>query len=435
MTVTTDHSAVAAAAGREPTITADVAIAGAGFAGLATAIALADGLPPGARVVLIDREPGEPPRDDGGNRANLPRDGRAVALTVSSVRLLTALGIWSGIADLAQPVSGIEITDSALKAGIRPVVLAYDTEVASGEPSMYIVPNASLVAALANAASRRPAIISLRGCLIERFSAGPDTASAVLDDGRRIEARLLVACDGRKSRLRGLAGIGTVGWPYHQHGITVIIAHDKPHRGLAVQHFLPGGPFALLPLPGNRTCVTWSEGEAEAARIMALDDDAFLDELDRRVGGRLGGLSLDGPRQSWPLDMFLSRAFVSKRFALVGDAAHGVHPIAGQGLNLGFKDVAALAEAVVDQARLGLDIGAPEPLARYERWRRMDTMTAAAGFDALNRLFSNDIGLLRSLRLFGLETIDRVPFLKRRLVEEAAGVTGQLPRLLRGEPV
>lgn len=416
---------------------------------MALALALAEGLPPrsatsgstsrggatGVHIALVDRD-GEKPAD----AENGPRDGRAVALAASSVRLLTALGVWQDIEHASEPVSGIEITDSALKAGIRPVLLSYDThiggdELDSGEASMQIVPLAVLEAALSTAIARRPEITVLRGRTIASFASGPERVSVVLDDGRALDAPLLAACDGRRSKLREMAGIGTVGWDYHQHGITVVVAHDEPHRSKAVQHFLPGGPFALLPLPGNRTCVTWSEGSEEAARIMALDDAAFLEELDRRVAGRLGALRIDGTRQSWPLDVFLARDYVKPRFVLVGDAAHGVHPIAGQGLNLAMKDVAALVEVTVDQARLGLDLGAPEALSRYERWRRFDTMTAAAGFDALNRLFSNDIGLLRSLRSLGLELVDRVPLLKRHLVDEAAGITGTLPRLLRGNRV
>ena len=211
------------------------------------------------------------------------------------------------------------------------------------------------------------------------------------------------------------------------------VAHERPHNGVATQHFLPAGPFAILPLPGNRSCITWTE-DAEAARtILALDDGAFLAEVDRRFGGRLGGLRLAGGRRSWPLAMHLARSYTRPRFALIGDAAHGVHPIAGQGLNIALRDVAALAECVADAARAGFDPGDTTALERYERWRRFDATLSTATFDALNRLFSSDIALLRSTRELGLGIVDRLPALKRLLVTEAAGLTGELPRLLRGQ--
>jgi 2-octaprenyl-6-methoxyphenol hydroxylase len=422
------------ARGRAAVSNPEVVIAGGGFVGLALAQALAQGLGLGlgsgigssGRIVIASRN---------GLTAAGADDGRSVALSAASVRLLTALGVWPAIAAEAEPIVAIEITDSALKAGWRPVHLSYDNALDDGEPAARIVPNGRLLAALASAVAARPEITVLAGSEVTAYRAGPDDVTVTVSDGRTLSTRLLVGAEGRNSRVRELAGIGTVGWAYRQHGITVTIAHDKPHGGRAVQHFLPGGPFALLPLPGNRTCITWSEDEAIARRIMALPDDGFLAEVDRRVGGRLGAIRLDGPRQTWPLQMFLARAFVGPRVALVGDAAHNVHPIAGQGLNLGLQDVAALAEVFVDDRRVGLDPGRAESLARYERWRRFDTMTAAIGFDALNRLFSNDIGLLRTVRSMGLGLVDRAPFLKRRLVAEAAGVSGTLPRLLKGEPV
>jgi 2-octaprenyl-6-methoxyphenol hydroxylase len=244
-----------------------------------------------------------------------------------------------------------------------------------------------------------------------------------------------VAADGRRSPLREAAGIKIVGWDYGQTGIVTTIAHARPHGARAVQHFLPGGPFAILPLKGNRSCVTWSEEEGEARRILALDDAAFLPEVDQRVGGRLGALELAAQRQSWPLEMHLVRSYVAPRFAVAGDAAHGVHPIAGQGLNLALRDVAALTEVLTDAARLGLDLGNGEVLTRYERWRRFDSAISAATFDGLNLLFSNDWALVRAVRDFGLGLVDRMPRLKEFFVREAAGLSGELPRLLKGEPI
>jgi 2-octaprenyl-6-methoxyphenol hydroxylase len=251
--------------------------------------------------------------------------------------------------------------------------------------------------------------------------------------GTIIEARLLVAADGKRSKLRERAGIKCVGWSYAQIGIVTTVAHARPHNGKAVQHFLPSGPFAILPLTGNRSSIVWTEESGRGKALMAADEDEFLDELTRRFGVRLGELTLAGPRQSFPLDLQIARAFVADHLVLIGDAAHVVHPLAGQGLNIGMRDVAALAETVVEAARLGLDIGAAPQLERYERWRRFDSAFSAAVMDALNRLFSNDSAPLRTLRDLGLGLIDRAPPLKRFLAREAAGRTGTVPSLLAGK--
>jgi 2-octaprenyl-6-methoxyphenol hydroxylase len=381
-----------------------------------------------ARIAVLDRAP-------------LPADGdrgdpRAYALSAASRNVLEALGAWHEIAADAQPVTAIEITDSPLEAGIRPVLLTYDNHVAeTGEPASHIVPNAAVLRALVGAVTRTPGIDVLAPASFAGLEPEVGGLRVGLGDGRRLTAALVVAADGRRSPVREAAGIKVVGWPYAQTGIVTTLAHERPHHGVAVQHFLPAGPFAILPLPGNRSCITWSEDAGEATRILALDDAGFLAEVDRRFGGRLGEIELAGPRRSWPLDMHLARAFVAPRLALVGDAAHGVHPIAGQGLNLALRDVAALAECVVDVMRLGLDAGDAMALERYERWRRFDSTLSAATFDALNRLFSNDVGLLRSAREAGLGLVDRLPFLKRLLVAEAAGLSGELPRLVRGHPI
>ncbi len=250
--------------------------------------------------------------------------------------------------------------------------MSYDNATETGDPATFIVPNSALLAALRDAVAAHPSIRVAHGCAATGIGAGPHFATVTLADSSTRRSRLVVAADGRKSALREAAGIKIVGWGYGQTGIVTTVAHQKPHGGVAVQHFLPAGPFAILPLTGNRSCITWSEDATEARRILALDDARFLDELDLRFGGRLGPLTLAGPRQSWPLEMHLARAYVAPRFALVGDAAHGVHPIAGQGLNLGLRDVAALTEVLADAARLGLDPGSADPLTRYERWRRFE---------------------------------------------------------------
>lgn len=410
----------------------DVLIGGGGTAGLALACALADALGAGARIAVADRaelRPGAPGIEP-----------RAFALSAGSKRMLAVLGVWPEIADHAQPVTAVDITDSSLSDAIRPVLVSYDNTVSEGgEPATYIVEQRRLHQALLAAADSRPAVTLLGGEPAVGFATDAHAASVELTGSaaapRVIRTRLLVAADGRGSLLREAAGIGVVRWKYPQLGIVTAVRHAAPHGGRAVQHFLPSGPFAILPLNGNRSCITWTEEAQSAQTLLALDDAGFLAEVARRFDYRLGAVELEGPRASWPLDMHLSRALVQNRFALVGDAAHGVHPIAGQGLNLGLRDVAALAEVVADAVRLGLDFGSLAVLERYERWRRLDAAVSAATFDALNRLFSNDSTLLRSARDFGLGLVERMPALKQFFVTEAAGLTGDVPRLLRGEPV
>jgi 2-octaprenyl-6-methoxyphenol hydroxylase len=402
----------------------DVAISGASFAGLALACALSDALGPEFRIAVIDRAA----------PASVPADARAFALSAASRHLLEATGVWPAIAPEAQPVNGIDITDSSLDAGVRPVLLSYDNATAAGEPATHIVPVGPLTAALQAKAKNHLSITLLAPTQATGFAADDTGARISLADGRTITSSLVVAADGRKSPLRDAAGIKVIGWAYPQTGIVTTVRHERPHGARAVQHFLPSGPFAILPLAGNRACITWTEDASEAKRIMALDDTGFLAEIDRRFGGKLGAIELNGPRQSWPLQLHLARRYVARRFALVGDAAHGVHPLAGQGLNLAFRDVAALVEVVADAVRLGFEAGDAQALARYERWRRFDSAVSAATFDGINRLFGSDAPLLRSVREVGLGVVDRIPALKRFFVSEAAGLTGEVPRLLKGEP-
>ncbi|KAB2920145.1 MAG: ubiquinone biosynthesis protein UbiH [Hyphomicrobiaceae bacterium] len=404
----------------------DVIIAGGGNAGLALACALADALGLGARIAVADRGPLSAPAAG---------DIRASALSAGSKRLLAVIGAWDAVAADAQPVTAVDITDSSLKDAFRPVLVSYDNRVEGDEPATWIVENDRLRNALLSAAAARPEIALLGGTGIAAFAAGEHGVAVDVAGGAVLRGPLLVAADGRKSRLREAAGIKVVGWAYGQAGIVTTVRHEKLHGGRAVQHFLPSGPFAILPLVGNRSCITWSEEEKRAREILALDDAGFLAEVEQRFGRRLGAITLDGPRASWPLDMHLARALVADRFALIGDAAHGVHPIAGQGLNLGLRDVAALTEVLADAARLGLDIGSLAVLERYERWRRLDSALSAATFDALNRLFSNDWTVLRTVRDFGLGLVDRMPGLKQFFVTEAAGLAGDVPKLLRGEKV
>ncbi len=402
----------------------DVAIAGGGFAGRTLALALVRFAPEGFRVALIDTEP---------PHAAVAADPRALALTAATRNLLSALDLWRELAPGAQPIEAIEITDSPLNAALRPHFLGFDAELKGDGAKAHIIEHGELTRVLAAAVARNDAIEALAPDSVTDYAADAFKLTATLRRGSRIEAELLVAADGKRSRLRERAGIKCVGWSYPQVGIVTTVAHTRPHHGKAVQHFLPSGPFAMLPLPGDRSSIVWTEEKQRGEAIMALDEAGFLAELGKRFGFVLGEISLAGPRQAFPLDMQIARAFAADRLPLIGDAAHVVHPLAGQGLNIGIRDVAALTETLVDATRLGLDIGSAAVLERYSRWRRFDSAFSAAVMDGLNRLFSNDSAPLRALRDLGLGLVDRAPPLKRFLVSEAAGATGTLPHLLKGE--
>jgi 2-octaprenyl-6-methoxyphenol hydroxylase len=401
----------------------DIVVAGGGHVGLALALALRSAATDLA-VTVVDASPPDA----------IGRDARASAIAAAGRRMLDRLGVWDDIAADAQPITGMTITDSRTGDAVRPVFLTFEGTAADGGPFAHMVMNADLVGALRARAEAAGAVV-LAPDSVADFTAGRSQVSARLASCGRIAARLLVAADGGRSRLRALAGIGTVAWPYGQSGIVVTVAHEKPHHGRAVEHFLPGGPFAILPLKGNRASLVWSEREDLARRIVAGDEDVFRFELERRFGPTLGAITPLGRPRAFPLGLTLVRALIATRFALAGDAAHGIHPIAGQGLNLGFRDVAALAETVVEAHRLGLDIGSPAVLERYQRWRRFDTFEMGAVTDILNRLFSNDNPVLRLVRDVGLGLVDRMPPLKRRFIAEAAGEGGEPPRLLRGEAI
>jgi len=404
----------------EQTSQADVVIAGAGFAGLALAIALRQGLGADFNVVVADPALGRPASED----------ARASAIAAGARRLLETIDAWRAVAAGAQPILDMVVTDSRLGDAVKPVFLTFAGEVEPGEPFAHMVENGPLIAALA--AKAREVGVTLRASAIETFGVAGERVSIRCGDGA-LAAGLLIAADGARSRLRELAGIPTFGWSYDQSAIVCTVAHERDHGGRAEEHFLPAGPFAILPLSGRRSSIVWTEAAREAARIVALPDDLFHEELEQRFGLLLGDIAVEGPRRVHPLGLTVARAFVAERLALVGDAAHVIHPIAGQGLNLGLRDVAALAETIVDGARLGLDVGAAPVLERYQRWRRFDTMAMGIATDGLNRLFSNRSDALRLVRDVGLGLVDRLPGLKRLFIREAAGLVGDVPKLLRGE--
>jgi 2-octaprenyl-6-methoxyphenol hydroxylase len=398
----------------------DVVIAGAGFAGLALAIALRQGLGTEFNVVVADPALGRTVGDD----------ARASAIAAGARRLLETIDVWSAVAAEAQPILDMVVTDSRLGDAVKPVFLTFAGEVEPDEPFAHMVENGPLIAALA--AKARSAGVTLRASAIESFEVEGEHVSIRCGDVA-LTAGLLIAADGARSRLRELAGIATFGWSYGQVAIVCNVAHERDHGGRAEEHFLPAGPFAILPLKGRRSSIVWTEEASEAERIVALPDDLFHAELEQRFGLHLGDIAVEGPRRVHPLGLTVARAFVAERLALVGDAAHVIHPIAGQGLNLGLRDVAALAETIVDAARLGLDFGAAHVLERYQRWRRFDTMAMGIATDGLNRLFSNRSDALRLMRDVGLGLVDRLPGLKRLFIREAAGLVGDVPKLLRGE--
>jgi 2-octaprenyl-6-methoxyphenol hydroxylase len=401
----------------------DVLIAGAGYVGLATAVSMRAARP-GLRIAIVDAAPA----------GIWEKDGRASAVAAAARRMLDRLGAWDEIEPEAQPITEMVITDSRTSDPVRPVFLTFDGEVRPGEPFAHMVANRVLNGALRKRAAEL-GIDLVEGEAVERFDTGPATVTVHLADGGSLEAHLLVAADGVRSRLRDMAGIKTVSWEYGQSGIVCTVAHERPHNGRAEEHFLPAGPFATLPLKGNRTTIVWTERTADAESLVAADPLVFEEELERRFGLTLGEIHVEDKPRAWPLGLTLARAFVARRFALAGDAAHGIHPIAGQGLNLGFKDVAALAETIVEAERLGQDIGALDVLERYQQWRRFDTVQMGVTTDVLNRLFSNDFGPLRAARDIGLGLVDRMPGLKSFFIRQAAGLAGETPRLLRGEAI
>lgn len=398
----------------------ELIIVGGGLAGLTLGIACAAA---GIEVAVIDREAPD-------DMLAEPFDGRTTAIAHGSKQVLDGIGLWPLVASEAEPILEIRVAD-----GESPLFLHYDHRDLGDAPLGYIVENRVLRRALIERARALPSLRHLAPLAVEQVERGGAAATALLGDGSRIKGELVAACDGKHSPLRRAAGIRTIDWDYPQTGIVCTVRHALPHRGVAVEHFLPAGPFAILPMTGQRSSIVWTERAELAPEIMALDESGFAAELGRRFGDFLGAVEVTGPRWSYPLALLHAERYTAPRLALVGDAAHVIHPIAGQGLNLGIRDIAALAELVVDARRLGLDIATPEVLLRYERRRRFDNLTLAAVTDGLNRLFSNAVPPVRLARDLGLAVIDLLPPVKRLLMRHAMGMVGDLPRLVRGEPL
>ena len=397
----------------------DVVVVGGGMVGLSLSLGLARA---GVPVALIERARLS-------DMAAAHFDGRGSAIAAGSRRILDGLGLWDGVADQAEPILEIRVAD-----GTSPLFLHYDHKDIGDGPLGWIVENAVTRRALAAAADESSLRIfdgtELAGCVF-----GEDAAVLELADGQSVTGRLVVAADGRDSPLRDAAGIDAVRWRYPQTGIVCAVHHEVPHHGIAQEHFLPAGPFAILPMTENRSSIVWTERNDLAPAILALDDEAFADELRRRFGGFLGRIDVGPTRWSYPLSVVHSKRYIAPRLALAGDSAHAIHPIAGQGFNIGLRDVAALAEVIMDTLRLGLDPGTMTALERYERWRKPDNMMMIGVTDILNRLFSNDITPVRIARDIGLAAVDQMPPLKKVFMRHAMGLIGDLPRLTRGEPL
>jgi len=399
-------------------ISADVLVIGGGLVGGPLACALAGA---GLKVVVVD---GETPQ-----AALAPTfDGRASAVALAPQRMLAAIGLWPEIEPFAAPIKQIRVSD-----GASPLFLHYDHQELGDEPLGWIVENRALRQAIQTGLKAGETVRWIAPAKAVKVTRGAERVEALLQDGRRIEAALAVAADGRASPLRQAAGIDVTSWTYAQTAIVCTLQHEKPHFDTAQEHFLPAGPFAILPLTGNRSSVVWTEKSHLAGAILAQNDADFQRELESRFGDYLGRLSLEGPRFSYPLSLQMANSYTAQRLALIGDAAHAMHPVAGQGMNMGLRDVAALAELLVDAKRLGQDLGDAQILSRYERWRRFDNLLMLGLTDSLVRLFSNDVAPVKWARNLGMAAVNRLPPLKHFFMRHAMGLVGELPRLLKGE--
>ncbi len=404
----------------------DILIAGGGLNGPALALALAQG---GFRVTVVDARPAP-------DRAEAGFDGRAYALAIASTRLLSAIGVWDKVRDKAQPILEIKASDGRAGEGAAPFFLHFDHAEIEEGPMGHLLEDRFLYAAFLEAMRATPGVTLLSGETVVAQEVSATGVAVTLASGRVITAGLLVGCDGRGSGVAARAGIKRVGWGYGQTALVTAIHHEKDHHGIAQQFFMPAGPLAILPLKGgHHSSIVWSEDAETAAALQALPDDEYLEALKPRFGDFLGEISLAGARFTYPLSLSLAERFIAPRVALVGDAAHGVHPIAGQGLNLGLRDVAALAEVLTLARRRGEDPGNLTALEEYQRWRRFDATALALGMDTVNRIFSNDNPVLRLGRDLGMGIVGAIPGLRRGFMRQAAGLTGELPKLLTGRPI
>ena len=401
---------------------ADVAIVGGGLAGMTAALAFgAPAMRGGLGAILIN----------GSGKRGKPADLRALAITQTSRRMFATMGLWDDISPHAEPLVEIIVSDGR-PGDIGPLLLRMEDSGSPEAPSAYFVEGATVESVLA-ARLKQSGHVRIVDENVSRLEAKQGWVEIETEGGEQLRARLLIGADGKDSPSRAAAGIETIDFDYGQMGIVTTIEHELPHGGRAYEHFMPAGPFAALPLKGKRSSIVWTEEKEAALSLISGSDEDFLAEIERRLGGHLGKLKLCGARQTYPLSLMIAKSFARQRIVLIGDAAHVIHPLAGLGFNLGMRDIAALAETVVEDARLGLDFGADATLEKYQSRRRLDTVMNAAVTDWLNRLFSNDHTVVRALRDIGLGIVDRVPAAKRLFMREAAGLTGDLPKLMKGE--
>ena len=398
----------------------EVIILGGGMSGLALAAALGS---VGRSVLVVERVPIE-------RLLAAPHDGRVTAVAQGSMRFLDTVGAWTGMATSAEP-----ILDIVVREGFSPIEIHYDHRAVGSGPLGYIVENRAIRAALATRVGALPSVVMEAPGEVEALEPGPARVCIQLSNGRRARAPLLALCEGRQSATRKRLGIGVREWRYGQTGIVCTLAHQREHQGVAVERFFPDGPFARLPMTGDRSSIVWALDDRLSGAVLALDDTGFLGEVAERFGDDLGALELAGPRWHYPLSLVLADKYAVERVALVGDAARGIHPIAGQGWNLALRDVAALAETACDRLRLGLDPGDGIALERYATWRRFDGAALVAVTDGINRLFANDAFPLRLARQAGLAAVERIAPLKRFFMQHAMGLVGDLPRAMRGQPL
>ena len=401
----------------------EIVVVGGGMAGMTLACALAGS---GISTAVVDRL-------DPSSMKTAAFDGRTTSIAHGSAQVLKGIGLWPLVEDAAEPILDIRVADGHPARGVSPFFLHYDHTEVGNDPFGYIIENRKIRDALYEYAASLPALDVIAPATVEATDRRSDGVTTELSDGRVLEASLIVGADGRNSPLRKSAGIGETQFRYNQTAIVCTVTHEREHAGVAVELFLPSGPFAMLPMTDRRTNVVWTEKATLASEFLSMSEEVFLGEVQRRFGDWLGPLKFVGPRFSYPLGLMHAARYTELRLALISEAAHVIHPIAGQGLNLGIRDVAALAEAIVDAVRLGLEPADPTVLSRYESWRRVDNMTLVAVTDALNRLFSNDMAPIRLARDAGLAAVGKIPPLKQVFMRHAMGVVGELPRLVRGK--